>query len=130
MGAALSFLLEHQPSQLHLVIACRIDPPLPVARLRAQSHLAELRLTDLRFTPDETAHFFHEVMGLNLKASERAALEAKAEGWIAGLYLAALALQGRSSDSSVFVAEFTGSHRNILDYLLEEVLQQQPEHLQ
>lgn len=127
---ALTFLLDHQPPQLHLLIACRIDPPLPVARLRAQGHLAELRLTDLRFTAAETTHFFHDVMGLNLNASERTALEAKAEGWIAGLYLAALALQGRASDSADFVAEFTGSHRYVLDYLLDEVLQRQPEGLQ
>jgi LuxR family transcriptional regulator, maltose regulon positive regulatory protein len=123
---ALTFLVEHLPPQFRLVIATREDPPLPLARLRAQGRLTELRATDLRFTPDEAAAFLNQAMGLHLSASDIAALEARTEGWIAGLQLAALSLQGRV-DSAAFVEAFTGSHRFVLDYLMEEVLQRQPE---
>ena len=123
---ALAFLVEHLPPQFRLVIATREDPPLPLAQLRAQGRLTELRVTDLRFTPDEAAAFLNQAMGLHLSASDIAALEARTEGWIAGLQLAALSLQGRV-DSAAFVEAFTGSHRFVLDYLMEEVLQRQPE---
>jgi LuxR family maltose regulon positive regulatory protein len=123
---ALTFLLEHLPSQMHLVIATREDPHLPLARLRAGGQLTELRAIDLRFTPAEAAEFLNRVMGLNLSAEDIAALETRTEGWIAGLQLAALSMQGRS-DTAGFIQAFTGSHRFVLDYLVEEVLQRQPE---
>jgi ATP/maltotriose-dependent transcriptional regulator MalT len=122
---ALAFLLEHLPPQMHLVIATREDPHLPLARLRARSQLTELRAADLRFTPAEAAEFLNQVMGLNLSAEDITALETRTEGWIAGLQLAALSMQGRS-DTASFIQTFTGSHRFVLDYLVEEVLQRQP----
>ena len=125
---SLTFLVEHQPPQLHLVIATREDPPLPLARLRVRGQLTELRAADLRFTPAEAAEFLNQMMGLNLSAEDIAALEARTEGWIAGLQLAALSMQGRS-DAASFIQTFTGSHHFILDYLVEEVLQRQPEHV-
>jgi LuxR family maltose regulon positive regulatory protein len=124
----LAFLLEHLPSQMHLVIATREDPFLPLARLRARGQLTELRAADLRFTPAEAGEFLNQMMGLNLSAEDIAALEARTEGWIAGLQLAALSMQGRS-DAASFIKSFTGSHRFVLDYLVEEVLQRQPEHV-
>ncbi len=129
---ALAFLLQNLPPQMHLVIATREDPSLPLARLRARGQLTELRAADLRFTPDEAAAFLNQQMGLKLSAAEVAALEARTEGWIAGLQLAALALQGTLSmqgraDTAAFVQAFTGSHRFVLDYLVEEVLLCQPE---
>ncbi len=125
----LMYLIDHLPPQLHLVIASRVDPPLPIARLRTQGHLVELRMTDLRFTQDEAATFLNSKMGLRLREDDIATLEAKTEGWIAGLYLAAIALQGRS-DAADFVATFTGKHRHVLDYLGDEVLKRLPEHIQ
>jgi LuxR family maltose regulon positive regulatory protein len=125
----LTFLLEHLPPQMHLVIATREDPHLPLARLRARGQLTELRAADLRFTPSEAADFLNQVMGLNLSAEDIAALETRTEGWIAGLQLAALSMQGRS-DAASFIKSFTGSHRFILDYLVEEVLQQQTKSVQ
>ena len=125
---ALTFLLEHLPPQMHLVIATREDPDLPLARLRARSQMTELRAADLRFTPAEAADFLNRMMGLNLRDADLAALEARTEGWIAGLQLAALSMQGRS-DTASFIRSFTGSHHFILDYLVEEVLQHQPEHV-
>lgn len=121
----LAFLLEYLPPQMHLVIATREDPPLPLARLRARSQLTELRAADLRFTPAEAATFLNQVMGLNLTNAQIDTLEARAEGWIAGLHLAALSLEGRR-DATVFIEAFSGSHRYVLDYLVEEVLQRQP----
>jgi LuxR family transcriptional regulator, maltose regulon positive regulatory protein len=121
---ALIFLLEHLPPQLHLVIATREDPSLPLARLRVRGQLTELRAADLRFTPAEAAAFLTQVMGLHLSAEDIAALETRTEGWIAGLQLAALSLQGQQ-DATSFITSFTGSHRFVLDYLLEEVLHQQ-----
>ncbi len=109
---ALTFLLEHLPPQMHLVIATREDPQLPLARLRARGQLTELRAADLRFTPAEAAEFLNQVMGLNLSAEDIAALETRTEGWIAGLQLAALSMQGRS-DAASFIKAFTGSHRFI-----------------
>lgn len=123
---ALTFLVEHLPPQLHLVIATREDPPLPLARFRARGQLTELRATDLRFTAAEAAAFLNQVMGLRLSTDEIAALEAHTEGWIAGLQLAALSMHGRS-DTASFIQAFTGSHRFVLDYLVEEVLERQPE---
>jgi LuxR family maltose regulon positive regulatory protein len=123
---ALAFLVEHQPPQMHLVIATREDPSLPLARLRVRGQLTELRAADLRFTPAEAAEFLNQMMGLNLSEGDIDALEARTEGWIAGLQLAALSMQGRE-DSVSFIQAFTGSHRYVLDYLVEEVLQQQPE---
>ncbi len=126
---ALTFLLEHLPPQMHLVIATREDPQLPLARLRARGQLTELRATDLRFTPSEAAGFLNQVMGLNLSAEDIAALETRTEGWIAGLQLAALSMQGHQ-DATSFIKSFTGSHHFVLDYLVEEVLQQQSESVQ
>jgi LuxR family transcriptional regulator, maltose regulon positive regulatory protein len=123
---ALTFLLEHLPSQMHLVITTREDPRLPLARLRARGQLLELRASELRFTPAESAEFLNQVMDLNLSSEDIAALETRTEGWIAGLQLAALSMQGRS-DTASFVKAFTGSHHFVLDYLVEEVLQRQPE---
>ena len=126
---ALTYLVEHLPSQMHLVIATREDPQLPLARLRARGQLTEVRATDLRFTPSEAAEFLNQGMGLNLSAEDITALEVRTEGWIAGLQLAALSLQGQK-DTAGFIRSFTGSHHFVLDYLVEEVLGQQPESLQ
>src|SRR5262249_38327000 len=112
-----------------LVFATREDPDLPLARLRARGQLTELRAADLRFTPVEVAEFLNHAMGLSLSAVNLAALEARTEGWIAGLQLAALSLQGQE-DAAGFIASFTGSHRFVMDYLVEEVLQQQSEDVQ
>jgi LuxR family maltose regulon positive regulatory protein len=126
---AVAFLLDRQPPQMHVIIATRADPPLPLARLRVRDQLTEIRAADLRFTPDEAAAFFEHVMRLTLSAGDSAALEQHTEGWIAGLQLAALSLQ-RSEDASSFIAGFTGSQRYIVDYLVEEVLERQPESTQ
>jgi len=123
---ALAFLLEHLPPQMHVLISTREDPNIPLARLRATRQLVELRAADLRFTPDESAEFLNQVMNLHLSAEDIAALDSRTEGWIVGLQLAALSMQGRS-DVSGFVEAFTGSHRFVLDYLAEEVLQRPPE---
>ena len=114
---------------MHLVIATREDPHLPLARLRARGQLTELRAADLRFTPAEAAEFLNQVMGLNLSAEDITALETRTEGWIAGLQLAALSMQGHQ-DTAGFIQSFTGSHHFVLDYLIEEVLQQQSESIQ
>ncbi len=126
---ALAFLIEHLPSHMHLIIATREDPNLPLARLRARGQLTELRAADLRFTPSEAAGFLNQVMGLNLSAEDTAALESRTEGWIAGLQMAAISMQGHH-DASGFVKSFTGSHHFVLDYLLEEVLERQPKSVQ
>jgi len=123
---AVAFLLDHLPPRLHLIIASRADPPLPLARLRSHAELTELRVADLRFTPEEAAAFLNDVMGLDISATDVAALEKRTEGWIAGLQLAALSIQGRE-DVPGYVAAFSGDDRYILDYLVEEVLQRQPE---
>ncbi len=121
---ALTFLLDHLPPHMHLVIATREDPPLPLARLRVGGQLTEVRITDLRFTHSETAGFLNQVMGLLLSAEDIAALETRTEGWIAGLQLAAISLQGHE-DAASFIRSFTGSHHFVMDYLVEEVLGQQ-----
>jgi LuxR family maltose regulon positive regulatory protein len=126
---ALAFLLDHLPAHLHLIIATRADPPLPLSRLRARGELTELRATDLRFTADEAAAFLTEVMQLPLSADAVAALEVRTEGWIAGLQFAALAMRDRTDHAS-FIAAFTGSNRFVMDYLLEEVFERLPGHLQ
>ena len=125
---AVTFLVDHLPPQMHLVIASRSDPPLPLARLRGRGELAELRAADLRFTPDEAAAFLNEVMGLNLSAQDVETLEARTEGWIAGLQLAALSMHGRE-DVPGFIKAFAGDDRYIVDYLVEEVLRLQPERI-
>jgi LuxR family maltose regulon positive regulatory protein len=125
----MTFLLEHLPPQIHLVVGSRADPALPLARLRARGELAEIRAADLRFTPGEAAAYLNEAMGLALTTADVAALERRTEGWIAALQLAALSLQGRE-DTTAFIAGFAGDDRYIVDYLAEEVLQRQPEHVQ
>ena len=126
---ALTFLLEHLPPQMHLVITTREDPSLPLARYRVRGQLTELRASDLRFTNSEAAGFLNQVMGLNLSAENIAALETRTEGWIAGLQLAALSMQGHK-DAASFIQSFSGSHHFVLDYLVEEVLHQQSESVQ
>ncbi|MEO6411659.1 MAG: LuxR C-terminal-related transcriptional regulator [Pedococcus sp.] len=123
---ALTFLLDNLPPRVTLAVATRADPPLPLARLRARGELVELRAADLRFTADEAAVFLGEVMGLDLDPTQVSALEARTEGWVAGLQLAGLSLRG-AGDTAGFVEGFTGSHRFVLDYLVEEVLRHQPE---
>jgi LuxR family maltose regulon positive regulatory protein len=123
---ALTFLLDHLPPQVHLVIATREDPSLPLPRYRVRGQLTELRAADLRFTPEEAGAFLNQMMNLNLSTENIAALEARTEGWVAGLQLAALSMQGRS-DTAGFIQAFTGSHRFVLDYLAGEVLERQPE---
>ena len=120
----LAFLLEHLPPGVHLVLASRSDPPLPLARLRAGGQLSELRAGDLRFTAEEAAALLQETAGDALPGSAVAALAARTEGWAAGLQLAALSLQGQA-DPTGFVAAFSGSHRYVLDYLTDEVLEGQ-----
>ena len=126
---AMVALVEHIPPQLHLVIATRVDPALPLARLRVRGQLCEVRVDQLQFQLEETSAFLGNVMGLDLPAEAIDALQSRTEGWIAGLQLAALSLQGRS-DVKQFLADFSGSHRHIVDYLVEEVLVRQPEAVQ
>lgn len=124
---ALAFFLDHLPPPMHLVILTRVDPfRLPLARLRARNQLTEIRAADLRFTHDEAATFLNRVMGLALSADDVKALETRTEGWIAGLQLAALSMQGRE-DVAHFVTTFSGGHHYIVDYLAEEVLNRQPD---
>jgi LuxR family maltose regulon positive regulatory protein len=125
----MAFLLDHLPPWLHVVIAGRADPPLPLARMRARGELAEIRAADLRFTADEAAAYLNEIMGLQLTARDVAALEGRTEGWIAALQLAALSMQGRD-DVAGFIAGFAGDDRYVVDYLAEEVLARQPEGVQ
>ena len=114
---------------MHLVIATRDDPPLSLARLRARGQLTELRAADLRFTSSETTEFLNQVMALDLSAEDIAALETRTEGWIAGLQLAA-DFEARAQGRPGFIQSFTGSHHFVLDYLIEEVLEQQSESVQ
>ena len=125
---SLAVLLERLPPQLRLVLASRADPPLPLARLRAGGQLTELREADLRFTPEEAAALLRTAVGPELPESAVAALGDRTEGWVAGLQLAALSLRGQD-DIGAFVEEFSGSHRYVLDYLAEEVLDRQPSEL-
>jgi len=123
---AVTFLVEHLPPRMHLVITTREDPRLPLARLRSRGQVTELRAADLRFTEEEAADFLYSTMGLTLAAADIAALEDRTEGWIAGLQLAALSMRGRN-DIPGFIRAFAGDDRHIVDYLAEEVLQRQPE---
>jgi LuxR family transcriptional regulator, maltose regulon positive regulatory protein len=122
---AMSFLVDHLPPQLRLVISTRSDPPLPLAKLRARGQLAEIRAADLRFTEQESAAYFAKA-GLELSADEVATLEGRTEGWVAALQLAALSLQGRE-DAAGFIHGFAGDDRHVVDYLVEEVVHRQPE---
>lgn len=125
---ALTFLLDHLPPQMHLILTTREDPLLPLPRLRVRGLLTELRAADLRFTLEETVVFLNQLMGLDLSIEEVAALESRTEGWIAGLQLAALSMKGRA-DVHGFIQAFAGDDRYIVDYLVEEVLQRQPDHI-
>jgi LuxR family maltose regulon positive regulatory protein len=125
----LAFLLDHQPPQIHLVIASREDPPLPLSRLRARGQMVDIRQADLRFTEEEASNFLQQIMQLNLTAADVAALHRRTEGWIAGLQLVALSMQG-SADVQRLVASFAGSHRYVLDYLIDEVFGRQPADVQ
>jgi len=122
--SAVEFLLDHLPPNLHMVIATRADPPLPLARLRGRGHLVELRAADLRFTEAEAVAFLADVMGLTLRPQDVARLTRRTEGWIVGLQMAAISMRGRE-DTAAFVEAFAGSHRYVMDYLLEEVWEQQ-----
>lgn len=125
---AMTFLLDHLPPQASVALTTRADPPLPLARLRTRGELLEIRAADLRFTPEEAEAFLNEVMGLDLEPADVAALERRTEGWVAGLQLAALSAQSHGSGGvGEFVDAFTGSHRFVLDYLVEEVLDSHPE---
>ncbi len=126
---ALTFLLDHLPPWMHLVLATREDPPLPLAQLRGRDDLLELRASDLRFTQEEAATFLIKVMGLPISTEASALLQARTEGWITGLQLAAFSLQGRD-DPETFITAFSGSHHYVVDYLLEEVLNRQSEAVQ
>lgn len=127
--SGLLFLLEHLPGKLHVIVSTRTDPPWPLARFRARNQLVEARAQHLRFSSAETAEFLKRTMGLTLAAEDVIALDERTEGWVAGLQLAALSMQGRR-DVATFVKTFTGSHSYIAEYLVEEVLQRQPEDLQ
>jgi LuxR family transcriptional regulator, maltose regulon positive regulatory protein len=124
-----TYLLEHLPPQLSLILSTRSDPPLPLARLRGRGQVLEIRTEQLRCTEEETTTFLTQTMGLSLSPSEIRAVEARTEGWIAGLQMAALSMQG-CTDPTKILHEFSGSQRYILDYLTDEVLQQQPEAIQ
>ncbi len=126
LNQALAFLLEHQPPQMHLVITTRDDPQLPLARLRARGQMTELRAIDLRFSAAEAAEFLNQVMRLDLSVEDIARLETRTEGWIAGLQLAALSMQGQQ-DVSEFIRAFAGDNHYIVDYLVAEVLQHLPD---
>jgi LuxR family maltose regulon positive regulatory protein len=125
---ALTFLIDHLPPRMHLVIATRADPPLPLPRLRVRGELNEVRASDLRFTSEEAATFLNHVMGSELSAEDIAVLEGRTEGWVAGLQMAALAMRDHA-DLPGFIASFTGSNRHVVDYLAEEVLGRQTEEL-
>lgn len=122
---SMRFLIDHLPDQVHLAVATRADPPWPLAALRARGDLHELRAADLRFTPAESTAYLNDSAGLALTPADIDALEARTEGWIAALQLAALSLQGRA-DPSAFIAEFAGDDRFVVDYLVDEVLDRQP----
>ncbi len=126
---ALGFLLEHLPPHLHLILSSRSDPPLPLAGIRARGQLADIRMAELRFRPEEAATFLTENMDLPLTSEQVEALQAHTEGWIAGLHLAALSMQGRD-DLARLITAFTGSNRFVLDYLVEEVFARQPDDVQ
>ncbi len=126
---ALTYLIDHLPPQIHVIITTRADPPLPFSRWRARDQLSEIRAADLRFTADEAATFLNDRMGLHLSIADVMALETRTEGWIAGLQLVALSLQGHPNKAS-FLQTFSGGHRYILNYLVDEVLNQQSKAVQ
>jgi LuxR family maltose regulon positive regulatory protein len=127
---AITFFLDHVPGNMHLIIASRVDPPLPLARLRARGQLIELREADLRFTQDEAVAFLNQAMEMDLSPEDVVALEARTEGWAAGLQLAALSMRGRDREQvPEFIDAFSGSHRHVIDYLAEEVMAQQPDQI-
>lgn len=126
VAEAVAFVVERMPPRMRVVIATREDPNLPLARLRARGEMTEVRAADLRFTPAEAAEFLTEAMGLDLSEGDVASLESRTEGWVSGLQLAAISMRGHEDPAS-FIESFTGSHRFVLDYLLEEVLERQPE---
>lgn len=126
---AMAYLLDHVPSNMHIVIATRADPPLQLGRLRAHGQMMELRTQDLRFTFEEATEFLNEVMRLGLSMEDIEALETRTEGWVVGLKMAALSLK-EHENASEFIRAFSGSHRYVLDYLVEEVLRRQPAHVQ
>ena len=125
---AVGFLVEHQPPEMHLILISRVDPPLPISRLRGRGQVTEIRDSDLRFTTEESTQFLTKSMGLDLPADLVSTLERRTEGWIAGLQMAAISMKGRGRDEDVaaFVEAFGGTNRYILDYLMDEVLNQQP----
>lgn len=129
VDALLAFMVKHMPPPMHLVITTREDPALPLARLRARNQLTEIRTADLRFTEDEAAEFLNHATGLRLSAEAVAALDKRIEGWVAGLQLAALSMQDKA-DTPAFIRSFNGTNQFVLDYLLAEVLQKQPESVQ
>ena len=122
---AVEYFIDHQPAQVHLMITTRVDPPLPLARLRVRGEMTEIRAHDLRFTLDETRQFFNQTMRLDLSAEAVQTITMRTEGWAAGMQLAALALQNLP-DQQNFLSDFGGSHRYVIDYLLDEVLKRQP----
>ncbi|MCU1434832.1 MAG: hypothetical protein JWR71_1557 [Pseudarthrobacter sp.] len=126
VGAGMAYFVEHLPPQVHVVVSTRSDPDLPLARWRARGELVEVRAADLRFTPDETAAYLSDVAGLDLAAEQVTTLDQRTEGWIAALQLAALSLRDHE-DAAGFIERFAGDHRYIVDYLVEEVLEHQPE---
>jgi len=129
--SSVAFLLDHFPDKLHLVVATRVDPPWPLARYRARGQLIEIRARDLRFSLDEAAEFLNQTMNLDLSAEDVAALEARTEGWVAGLQLAAVAMNASlyGRDKTEFIQAFAGSHLFVAEYLVEEILRQQPDHI-
>ncbi len=126
---SIEFLLDHMPTKMHIVITTRVDPPIPLSRLRVRNQLTELRAIDLSFSHYETVAFFDKVMSLELSVEEIDILETRTEGWVAGLQLAALSMQTRK-DIPKFIKTFAGDDRHIVDYLAEEVLNHQPEYIQ
>ena len=125
----INFLIEYLPATIHLVICGRTDPPLPISRLRVQGEVNEVRTSQLRFTEKEVSAFLNDRMGFDLSAEGIAALEARTEGWVASLKLAAISMQGRQ-DWPEFISKFSGSHRYVIDYLVDEVMARQPEEVQ
>jgi ATP/maltotriose-dependent transcriptional regulator MalT len=125
----IQFLVNHLPSSMNLILSTRANPPWPIARLRGRGEITELRVEDLRFSIEETTEFLNSIMGLALAPEDVIALDERTEGWVVGLQMSALSMQGRR-DKSEFISAFAGSHRFILDYLVEEVLNRQPIELQ
>jgi LuxR family transcriptional regulator, maltose regulon positive regulatory protein len=125
----LLFLLDHMPSQMHLIISSRSDPPWPRSRLKVRDEILEIRSQELRFTLEEAATFLNDMMGLALSPENIATLERRTEGWVVGLYLAALSMHQRPNKDA-FIQAFTGSNRYVVDYLVEEVIDLQPPDIQ